>query len=105
MAFYGYHGPATYALAETTDGGDVHIAFAQHTWDLSPKPPAQCTLTIASDTPTTYNNIDTPTAYTIIDRMRGSFSCPTLLSSNPTQPQPPITLSNGRIDIAMIVES
>ena len=105
MAFIGYHGPDTYTLSEDTNGGDIHIALAQHTWDLSPLPPSYCVLTITSDTPITYANIDTPTAYTTIDRMKGFFSCPRLLSSNQQASQQPIEVSKGMIDIAIIVES
>ena len=105
MAFIGYHGPDTYMLSEDTNGGDIHIAIAQHMWDLSPLSSSRCVLTVSSDTPITYANIDTPTAYTTIDRMKGFFSCPRLLSSNQQAPQQPIEVSNGMIDIAIIVES
>jgi hypothetical protein len=98
LAFYGYHGPATYTLAEVSNGGDVRIDFDHESasWDLSLKPKAQCTLTIASDTPTLHVGID---------RMRGAFSCPLLPSSSPNHPQQPVAVSNGRIDVAIIVES
>jgi len=105
LAFIGYHGPDTYTLSEDSNGGDIHIALAQHSWDLSPSQSAQCTLTITGDTPITYSNIDTPTAYTTIDRLKGFFSCPRLLSSNPKYPLQPIEVSKGMIDIAIIVES
>ena len=99
LAFYGYHGPGTYTLSRDSNGGDVRIGFDQESasWDLSSSSPkAQCTLTIASDT---------PTMYTGIDRMRGDFSCPSLPSSSPSHPQQPVTVSNGRIDVAIILES
>jgi len=98
LAFYGYHGPGTYTLSEDINGGDVRIDFDQGSasWDLSLRPKAQCTLMITSDT---------PTIYTGIDRMRGAFSCPLLLSSSPNHPQQPVAVSNGHIDVAIIVES
>src|SRR5215469_7223789 len=99
LAFYGYHGPGTYTLSRDFDGGDVRIGFDQGSasWDLSSSSPkTQCTLTITSDTPTVYAGLD---------RMRGAFSCPLLPSSSPTHPQQPVTVSNGRIDIAIIRES
>jgi hypothetical protein len=99
LAFYGYHGPGTYTLSRDFDGGDVRIGFDQGSasWDLSSSSPkTQCTLTITSDTPTVYAGLD---------RMRGAFSCPLLPSSSPTHPQQPVTVSNGRIDVAIIYES
>jgi hypothetical protein len=99
LAFYGYHGPGTYTLARDSNGGDVRIGFDQESasWDLSSSSPkAQCTLTVSSDT---------PSMYTGIDRMRGTFSCPLLPSSSPTHPQQPVAVSNGRIDVAIIRES
>lgn len=105
IAFIGYHGPDSYTLSENGNGGDIHIALAQDTWDLSSRPLAQCLLTITSDTPIAYTNGDTPTAYSVIDRLKGLFSCPRLLSSNEKYPQQPIRVSNGRIDVAVLVES
>jgi hypothetical protein len=98
LAFYGYHGPGTYTLSEDINGGDVRIDFDKESvsWDLSLKPKAQCTLIITSDIPTMYVGID---------RMRGVFSCPQLPSSSPTHPQQPVAVSNGHIDIAIVVES
>jgi hypothetical protein len=98
LAFYGYHGPDTYTLSEDINGGDVRIDFDKESasWDLSLKPEAQCTLIITSDIPTMYVGID---------RMRGAFSCPQLPSSSPTHPQQPVAVSNGHIDIAIVVES
>ncbi len=99
LAFYGYHGPGAYTLSRDSNGGDVRIGFDQGSasWDLSSSSPkAQCTLTIASDTPTVYAGLD---------RMRGAFSCPLLPSSSPTHPQQPVAVSNGRIDVAIIRES
>ena len=100
LAFYGYHGPGTYTLARGSDGGDVRIGFDQGSasWDLSSSSPkTQCTLTITSDTPTL--------VYAGLDRMEGAFSCPSLPSSSPTHRQQPVTVSNGRIDVAIIRES
>ncbi|MFL5627709.1 MAG: hypothetical protein ACJ788_19190 [Ktedonobacteraceae bacterium] len=98
LAFYGYHGPGTYTLSQDINGGDVRIDFGQESasWDLSLKTKAECTLTITSDTPTLHVGID---------RMRGAFSCPLLPSSSPTHPQQPVAVSNGYIDVAIIVES
>lgn len=98
LAFYGYHGPGTYTLSSGSNGGDVRIDFDHESasWDLSLRPKAQCTLTISSDTPTMYVGID---------RMLGTFSCPLLPSSSPNQPQQPVAVSSGHIDVAIIVES
>ncbi len=98
LAFYGYHGPDTYTLSEDINGGDVRIDFDHESasWDLSLRPKAQCTLTITSDTPT----MDVG-----IDRMKGAFSCPLLPSSSPNHPRQPVAVSNGHIDVAIIVES
>lgn len=98
LAFYGYHGPGTYTLSEDVNGGDVRIDFdREHTfWDLSLKPKAQCILTITSDTPSMSIGID---------RMGGTFSCPLLPSSNPDHPQQFVVVSNGHINVAIIVES
>ncbi len=95
LAFYGYHGPATYKLAGTLDGGDVHIALGNNaSWDLSAQTGAQCLLTISSDTPTTSLGVD---------HMTGSFSCSQLLTSNPTNQQLPIKVEQGTFTIAMLV--
>ena len=98
LAFYGYHGPGSYTLSERLNGGDVRINFYQQgvSWDLSLRPMAQCTLTIASAT---------PTRYTGLDRMRGAFSCPSLPSSSPSHLRQPVAVSNGLIDVAIIAES
>ena len=98
LAFYGYHGPGSYTLAEGLNGGDVRINFYLQgaSWDLSLRPEAQCTLTITSDTPTMYAGIE---------RMRGTFSCPLLPSSSPNHPQQPVVVRNGHIDVAIIAES
>lgn len=96
VAFYGYHGPGTYKLAETIDGGDVHIALNNTSWDLSPQTGTPCTLTISSDTPTTSPGID---------HMTGSFSCSQLLTSNPDKRQAPIKIVQGTFTIAMLVVS
>jgi hypothetical protein len=98
LAFYGYHGPGTYTLSQDINGGDVRINFYQDSasWDLTMRPGAQCTLTITSDTPTTYAGID---------RMRGAFSCPLLPSSRPNHPRQPVAVSSGHFDVAIIVES
>ena len=98
LAFYGYHGPGTYILSENVNGGDVRIDFDHESasWDLSLRPKAQCTLMIASDTPSMYVGID---------RMKGTFSCPLLPSSSPNHPQQPVAVSSGHFDVAIIVES
>ena len=101
LAFYGYHGPGTYTLSEDIDGGDVRIDFylenGEYTfWDIALKPKAQCALTITSETPSMQAGID---------RMRGAFSCPLLPSSKLDHPQQSVAVSNGHIDIAIIVES
>jgi hypothetical protein len=96
IVFYGYTGPGRYTLEAGINGGDVRIALNNAaSWDLTMNPHATCSLLVASDTPTQEAGID---------RMRGSFSCPALLSSNPRMPEKPISAS-GRFDIAIIVES
>jgi len=98
LAFYGYHGPGTYTLSETINGGDVRIDFNHKStsWDLSLRPKAQCTLMITSDTPSMSVGID---------RMLGTFSCPLLPSSSPKHLQQPVAVSSGHIDVAIILES
>lgn len=98
LAFYGYVGPGIYTLSGYSNGGDVRIDFDRESasWDLSLRPQAQCTLTITNDTAT----LDVG-----IHRMRGAFSCPLLFSSSPNHPREPVTVSNGHIDVAIIVES
>lgn len=98
LAFFGYNGPGVYTLSGGTNGGDVRIDFGQGnaSWELSLNEYAQCTLTITSDTPTQYAGID---------RMKGSFVCPMLLSSDPGVSKRPIAVSNGSIDIFILVES
>jgi hypothetical protein len=96
IVFYGYTGPARYTLEAGINGGDVRIALNNAaSWDLTMNPHATCSLLVASDTPTQEAGLD---------RMRGSFSCSALLSSNPRMPEKPIS-AFGRFDIAIIVES
>jgi hypothetical protein len=66
------------------------------TWDLSLQPDASCQLTITSDISSQYVGID---------RMKGSFSCPSLAAISPDRQQKPIAVSNGQIDVLIIVES
>lgn len=98
IVFYGYSGPGTYTLTNEQNGGEVRIALDQQaaSWDLALRPHNSCTLIIASDV---------PTVQTGLDRMKGSFSCPVLVSSNPQRPEKPIMVDHGQFDIAMIVES
>jgi hypothetical protein len=98
LVFFGYAGPRTYTLSKTTNGGDVHFSLGDTapSWDLSIQPDASCAMTIASDT---------PTAQAGLDRMKGSFSCPHLFSSNPSDPQPSVTVRNGSFDIGILLES
>ena len=98
LVFYGYTGPGSYTLVNGINGGDVRIDLGTQStaWDLSLRPDASCQLTITSDTPSQYVGID---------RMKGSFSCPALNSSHPDQEKKPITVSNGQIDVLIIVES
>lgn len=98
LVFYGYQGPDTYTLAQNINGGDIHIALGKDTssWDLSLEPKARCTMTIQSDTPTQSAGLD---------RMKGSFSCPVLFSSNPNHPEQPVSVSSGTFDVTIIVES
>lgn len=98
IVFYGYQGPGEYTLSDAVNGGDVHIGLKHNTlsWDLLMQPTAHCSLSVASDTPTSNAGLD---------RMRGTFSCPLLLSSSPSNPQEPITVSDGAFDIAIQVAS
>jgi hypothetical protein len=98
IVFYGYSGPGTYTLTNEQNGGEVRIAFDQQaaSWDLALRPHNSCTLVIASDV---------PTGQAGLDRMKGSFTCPVLVSSNPQRPEKPIMVDRGQFDIAMIVES
>lgn len=98
IVFYGYQGPGTYTLMDALNGGDIHIGFEHDTisWDLLMQPRAHCSLTVVSDTPTSSVGLD---------RMRGSFACPLLLSSSPSHPQKPVKVSNGSFDIAILVAS
>ncbi len=98
IVFYGYSGPGTYTLTNEQNGGEVRIALDQQatSWDLALRPHNSCTLIITSDAPTVQAGLD---------RMKGSFSCPMLVSSNPQRPEKPIMVDHGQFDIAMIVES
>jgi hypothetical protein len=98
IVFYGYQGPGNYTLADTVNGGDVHIGLEHDTisWDLLMQPTAHCFLTVTSDTPTSSPGID---------RMQGSFACPLLFSSSPRHPQKPVQVSAGSFDIAILVAS
>ncbi len=98
IVFYGYRGPGNYTLADSVNGGDIHIGFEHDTisWDLLMQPAALCSLTVASDVPTNSAGLD---------RMRGSFHCPLLLSSSPNHPQKPVKINNGSFDIAILVAS
>jgi hypothetical protein len=98
MAFYGYEGPRTYTLEGHNNGGDVRIDFGKNAsaWDLPMTPGIACTVDIESDL---------PTPYTGLDRMKGSFTCPHLLSINPAAQHRSITVSEGHFDLFIIVES
>lgn len=98
MAFYGYEGPRHYTLAGLVNGGDVHISLGKNatTWDLPMASGIACTLNIESDA---------PTAYTSIDRMKGSFTCPRLTSTNPNMLHQTIAVREGRFDLMMLVAS
>jgi hypothetical protein len=98
MAFYGYEGPRTYTLEGLINGGDVHINLGKNAsaWDLPMTPGTACTLTIESDT---------PTSYTGINSMKGSFSCPHLASANAAMQQQSITVKQGYFDLLILVES
>ncbi|GHO91975.1 hypothetical protein KSF_020230 [Reticulibacter mediterranei] len=98
MAFYGYEGPRTYTLEGHNNGGDVRIDFGKNAsaWDLPMTPGIACTVNIESDL---------PTPYTGLDRMKGSFTCPRLISINPAAQHRSITVSEGHFDLFIIVES
>lgn len=98
IVFYGYQGPGNYTLADSVNGGDIHVGLQNDTisWDLLMQPGAHCNLKIASDLSTSNAGLD---------RMQGSFSCPLLFSSTPAHPQKPITINNGSFNIAMLITS
>lgn len=98
LAFYGYEGPRTYTLSAVINGGDVRIALDKEAraWDLSTHDSASCTLTIATDKPTSQPSISI---------MTGSLTCPILLPANPTHPDKSITLTNAQFTIAILIES
>jgi hypothetical protein len=98
MAFYGYEGPRTYTLEGLINGGDVHISFGKNatTWDLPMAAGSACTLNIESDA---------PTVYTGIDRMKGSFTCSRLTSTNPNMQHQTIAVREGHFDLMMLVAS
>src|SRR5215469_15701301 len=98
IVFYGYQGPASYTLSSAVNGGDVHIGLQndEFSWDLFMQPTASCRLIVASETTT--NKVG-------LDRLKGSFVCAHLLSSSPEHPKRPVTVTNGSLDIAIVVES
>ncbi len=98
IVFYGYQGPGNYTLSDSVNGGDIHIGLEHDTisWDLLMQPVASCSLIVA---------IDTPTSSVGLDRMRGSFDCPRLLSSSPSHLQKPVKIRSGSFDIAILVAS
>ena len=98
IVFYGYQGPGHYTLKDSANGGDIHIGLDNEStsWDLLMQPQDHCTLIVASDRPTPSNGLD---------RMQGSFNCPTLLSSSPKQPRKPVAVRSGTFDIAILVAS
>lgn len=98
IVFYGYQGPGSYTLANAVNGGDIHIGLQndERAWDLLMQPAASCSLSVASETPTSSAGVD---------RLQGSFACPRLFSSAPAHPQQPVTLKSGSFDLAIVVES
>jgi hypothetical protein len=98
IVFYGYQGPASYTLSSAIDGGDVHIGLQndEFSWDLFMQPTASCRLIVASETTT--NKVG-------LDRLKGSFACPHLVSSSPEHSKRPVTVTDGSFDIAIVVES
>jgi hypothetical protein len=98
LVFYGYTGPAHYLLSNPQNGGEAHISFgtAQTTWDLAATPGAACDLTITSDRPTQYPGIDS---------MQGTFACPRLAPVISNQHITPLNITNGYINILILVQS
>lgn len=96
IAFIGYAGPDTYTLSNRINGGDIRIAIGQQYWDLSLDPAASCRLRILTDV---------PTAQVGVDKLTGSFSCPMVPAGPQNHSPSPITVTDGMIDVSIIVES
>lgn len=96
IAFIGYSGPASYTLANRTNGGDVRITLGQQYWDLSLTPTASCSLTILSDIPTQQAGLD---------RMQGRFACPMLPPGGLDKTAHAVRGTNGTFDVLILVES
>ncbi len=96
IAFIGYTGPAIYTLSNRLNGGDVRIAIDQQYWDLSLLTTASCSLAILSDTPTDHPELH---------RMKGAFSCPELPAGYFNKTFHPVTITDGKFDVLIIVES
>lgn len=96
IAFFGYTGPATYTLSNHSNGGDIRIAQGKEFWDLALIPTLACSLTISSDLPTQIVGLH---------RMHGNFSCPSLPAGYLNTYRQPVAITDGRFDIAIIVES
>jgi hypothetical protein len=98
IAFHGYTGPQAYTLVSSENGGDLHIALGsgQPTWDLSLHQNAACQLLVESEVPT--DTVD-------IHRMKGSFTCPALFSSDSGFTQKTVAVEQGSFDLSIIIES
>ena len=98
-----YPGPGTYPLQAFQTNPDpksyygaVRISNQQSTWSLHP--PAQCQVTITSDTALTIKAQDKP-----LDEVKGSFSCPSLATD--TGSANSLKVTEGQFDVYALVLS
>lgn len=91
-----YPGPGSYTLqpfqtnpAPGSFNGTIRISNQQNSWSLHP--PAQCAVTIASDTPLNLQAQKKP-----LHEVKGSFDCPKLVGSGTIAP---IKVTQGQFDV------
>jgi hypothetical protein len=96
-----YPGPGTYTLlpfqtnpAPGSFNGTVRISNHQSTWSLHP--PAQCKVTISSDTPLNKQAQGKP-----LDEVKGSFTCPTLATDAGSARA--LKITQGQFDVYALV--
>lgn len=96
-----YPGPGTYTLlpfqtnpVPGSFNGTVRISNHQSTWSLHP--PAQCEVTISSDTPLHKQAQGKP-----LDEVKGSFTCPTLATDAGSARA--LKITQGQFDVYALV--